>query len=81
MTGTEFRETLRGAGYTQQRFADLLGVNKSAVKRWAAGPEIPTARPVPAHAVLLLRALIDGRIDDAWISSVKIAHRLDRGAQ
>jgi len=81
MTNDEFREMLNAAGYTRQRFADLIGVELTAVKRWVAHAGAKSKRPVPPHAVLLLRGLIDGRLDEPWISSVKVAHRLDRGAQ
>lgn len=56
MTPTQFKEALKGLHLTQWVFADLLGVARLTVSRWANGWRGQT---VPKYASLVLDLLED----------------------
>lgn len=56
LTPEEFREALSILGWTQQHFADRVGLTPSAVNRWAQGLVV-----IPAWASAYLGLLVDLR--------------------
>ena len=56
MTPSELRAILAKHAITQQRFADMMGVNKVTVYRWVAGD-----RPIP-HPVAILAGWLDAGV-------------------
>lgn len=40
MTGKEFKEALKRAGYTQARFAEVMGVHRTVIGRQCAADEV-----------------------------------------
>ncbi len=80
MTNNDFRESLRRAGLTQQRFADLVDVDRSAVKRWCSSTAKYSRRP-PAAAALLLCAINAGLVTETWITQTKKYWAVDPAGQ
>jgi len=60
----------RAAGFTQDKLAERLGVDRSTVHRWEAGKSTPQPWQIPLLARTVrrtaaeLEALFDGRLDD-----------------
>ena len=80
MTNEAFKATLRRAGITQQRFADLVGTDLSAVKRWCSSTA-KFSRPPPDAATLVLIALNEGKVTETWIKQQRKHWVVDRGAK
>ncbi len=49
MTGKEFEEAIKTAGYSQRRFADLLGIDRKTIGARCQADEVD---PLFAYAVL-----------------------------
>ena len=80
MTHDQLKAALQQAGITQQRFADLMGVELTAVKRWCSS-SAKQRRPVPNAAAMVLLALQQGLITEAWIIDLPRVEGVDRAPQ
>lgn len=65
MTPEELRLHLESLELPQRRFAALMDVSYSTVKRWLTGDA-----PIPVPVIVLLRLLDRGVITTQWIERV-----------
>jgi DNA-binding transcriptional regulator YiaG len=66
MTPAEIDEARRKLGLSVSELARMLDTDQQTVRRWRLDRSASTWRPMPARAVRLLRAYLDGHRPEDW---------------
>ena len=77
MTPAELKAARVALGYTQAAFADLLGIDPSALRRWEMEPHLKSSREPNKFVVEIVKSMLIASQLPTAESLLEIANRND----